>query len=289
MRASRLLPLVAGLLAACASSSRAPAPAVAPATVQRTADADLPAAPGRLPRPPAGYLRQGTFDLLQILPAAPQSGDARDEADRRIFRETRALQGSPRWVMAADDANLGPDAMLRHFACSLGVSITRDQAPRLVLALQRATGDAAASMLKAKDVYRRQRPYHVDDGAICRPRAELGDSFDYPSGHSTAGWMWGLILAEVDPDHATRILARGRAIGDSRIACGVHNASAVEGGRFTAPTVFAASSSEPEFRADLAAGREELARLRASGAPAPDAASCEAERTLVDQPLIQRR
>lgn len=282
MRAATFAPLLATLLAACASGHRAPQPT-------RSADADLPAAPGRLPPPPPGYLRQGSFDLLQILPPAPQSGDARDEADRRIFRETRVLAGTPRWSMASDDANLGADAMLGHFACSLGLSITRQQAPRLVQLLQRATGDAAASMLKAKDVYQRKRPYHIDAGEICRPRAELGESFDYPSGHATAGWMWGLILAEVDPDHATRLLARGRAIGDSRIACGVHNASAVEGGRFTATTVFATISSLPEFRADVAAGRQELAKLRASGAPAPEAASCEAERTLVDQPLLQRR
>lgn len=280
---SALLLLAATLVSACAA--RAPVPDVRAATPASTApDADLPAA-GRLPRPPPGYLAQGAFDLLQVLPRAPSAGDARDEADRRIFRETRALQGSPRWLMASDDANLGADAMLGHFACSLELEVTRQEAPRLVQLLQRATGDAAASMLKAKDYYQRRRPYHVDAGEICRPRAELGTSFDYPSGHATAGWMWALILAEVDPEHATRLLARGRAIGDSRIACGVHNASAVEGGRLTATAVFAAVSSLPEFRADLDAGRAELIRLRAASGPRPDAANCAAERALVDMPL----
>jgi membrane-associated phospholipid phosphatase len=49
----------------------------------------------------------------------------------------------------------------------------------------------------------------------------------------------GLILAELVPEAASDVLARARAFGQSRIVCGVHNASAVEAGWMTATAVFA--------------------------------------------------
>ncbi len=150
---------------------------------------------------------------------------------------------------------------------------------------QRATRDSGREMGIAKDHFQRKRPFWIDDGNICRPREELGDTYDYPSGHTTAGWTWALVLSQVAPDHASQILARGRSIGESRIVCGVHNASAVEGGRYTADAVMALISPNPQFRADVEAARAELAKLRKSGAK-PDPARCEREAALVALPIL---
>jgi acid phosphatase (class A) len=177
------------------------------------------------------YLADDPAALFAVLPPAPVNGDARDAADRRIFRDTRSLEGSPRWQMAADDAELGNAAMLRHFACSLDIAIAPQQAPKLVALLQKSTREAAGPVGKAKDFYQRLRPFKVDAGPTCVPAASIGDSYDYPSGHATAGWAWALVLSQVDPPHAAPVLARGRAIGDSRVVCGMHNSSAVEGAR----------------------------------------------------------
>lgn len=57
---------------------------------------------------PAGYLKPGAFDVLAVLPPAPKPTDPRGLADRAIFRMTRSLQGSPRWVMATNDVSLAP-------------------------------------------------------------------------------------------------------------------------------------------------------------------------------------
>jgi acid phosphatase (class A) len=219
------------------------------------------------------------------MPPAPRDGDARDAADRRIFRETRALQGTARWRLAADDAELGSTAMLRHFSCSLDIELTPQQAPRMLLLLQKATRDGAQAMLTAKELYQRQRPYRVNEGEICRPREELGDSFDYPSGHATAGWTWGMVLAQVAPDRALPVLIRGRAIGDSRVICGVHNASAVEASRLLTSATLAGSMGTAEYQADLMAARAELATLRGQPHARPDPARCEEETRLITTPL----
>ena len=109
---------------------------------------------------------------------------------------------------------------------------------------------------------KRKRPFTVDKGKTC-----VGvdpESLDYPSGHATVSWAFGLILAEIAPDRATAVLARARAYGDSRTFCGAHNASAVETGRDAGAAVIAALHSSKEFKADLAAAEAELLALRKS-------------------------
>lgn len=247
-------------------------------------------APSMAPTPGpkfTGYLAPGSLDILEVLPPAPVKGDTRYETDRLVFRETRAWKGSARWQMASDDALASPPDMLRHFSCSVGVELNPANAPKIMEVAQRATRDAGREMLAAKERFKRKRPFWIDKGDTCRPREELGDTYDYPSGHTTAGWTWALVLAQVAPDRASQILARGRSIGESRVVCGVHNASAVEGGRYTADAVVALASAQPEFRADIEAARAELGGLRQSGAR-PDPARCEQEAALVALPITGR-
>ena len=232
-----------------------------------------------------GYLPPGTLDILEVLPPAPIEGDTRYETDRQVFKETRSWEGSPRWQMASDDAAAGPADMLRHFSCSVGVELNPANAPKLTAIAQRAQRDSGREMDLAKKHFQRLRPFRIDKGNICRPVEEIGDTFDYPSGHTTAGWTWALVLAQVAPDRASQILARGRSIGESRVVCGVHNASAVEGGRYTADAVMAVISTSAEFRTDVDAARAELATLRQSGAK-PDPARCEKEAALVALPIM---
>lgn len=72
-----------------------------------------------------------------------------------------------------------------------------------------------------------------------------------------------MLLTKLAPDRATPILARGRAFGESRIVCGVHNASAVEAGRLSATVTLATMDQTSDFKDDLAAAQAEIAALRA--------------------------
>lgn len=235
---------------------------------------------------PAGYLKPGAFDVLAVLPRAPKPTDPRGLADRAIFTATRALQGSPRWAMATNDVKLAPADLFRDFSCAMGIAMTPENAPRTAALLRRAMVDTARQTGIAKTVYKRQRPFLVDRGLICQPAAEVADSYDYPSGHTTAGWTMATLLAQIAPDRATPLLARGRAYGESRIVCGVHNASAVEAGRLSASSTLTALQGDPAFTADLAAAKQEIATLRQTASAATlDTALCTREAALVAQPL----
>jgi acid phosphatase (class A) len=228
--------------------------------------------------PTSGYLTLATTpDVARILPPAPTPGTDRYNTDRAVFKATRALQGTPRWTLAQNDVSSAVGDTLADFNCALGVTLTAANAPQLSGLLTRVGKDAGRQVTAAKNVFKRQRPFVIDEGAICEPRTDdLAASPDYPSGHTTWGWSAGLILAELAPDRATEILVRARAFGESRVVCGVHNASAIEAGRTTGATLVAALHADRAFRADLEAARAEVARAREFAGPLAPACSAQA-------------
>lgn len=251
-------------------------PAPAAATLVPPA-ASAPAAPARI----AGFLgAEMTPDALATIPPAPKAGDPRNDLDWAIFKSTRKLEGSDRWALAQNDDNYRPAALLKDYSCAVGVDLTAENAPTLARIIARTTADAGAAAQRAKDVYQRTRPYMHNAGNICIERSDsLSKSFDYPSGHASLGWVSGLVIAQLTPDRATPVLARARAFGESRVVCGVHNMSAIEAGRTNGASVFAALQASPEFQADMAKAKSEVAAARASG-KAPDAAACAREAEL---------
>jgi acid phosphatase (class A) len=229
-----------------------------------------------------GYLTPSQLpQTAVVLPAAPQAGSARYEADRQIFKATRHLQGTPRWVLATSDAEGELPAMLDGFSCAVGVPLNAAKLPQLANLLARAGADAYEANKPAKLSNQRQRPFQIDDAAVCESKERLAKSFDYPSGHANWSWTIGLILAELAPDRATAIEQRARAYADSRVVCGAHNYSAIEAGTTSAALVVAALHASPVFRQDVASAQRELAAYRRSTAAA-DAQQCAAERALID-------
>lgn len=215
---------------------------------------------------PAGaqrYLSGPGVALIDVLPPAPVVGSPADAADRAAFRATRVEQGSPRWRQAIADVDEAVPAMLADFAVAAGRPLSPTATPALARLLTRMRGDVAAAINAVKPVYARKRPFLVDAGPICQPRAALEKSFDYPSGHTGWGTSVALVLAELMPARASQILERGRDYGDSRIICGAHNASAVAAGRQAAAAVVARLHGDAGFRADLDAARAELDRTAA--------------------------
>jgi acid phosphatase (class A) len=251
--------------AAVATMGAAPVPAPAPAPMAASTV--------------QGYLGDAGPDTYKILPPAPVAGTTRYEADRSIYLGTRSLKDTPRWALAQNDVN--QLAILKDLSCAVGVDLTQANAPKTVALMARVGRDVSHATDRPKDIYKRQRPYLIDEGPTCIEKSELlSKSPDYPSGHNTWGWAVGLILAELAPDRATEILARARAFGEGRLVCGVHNLSAVEAGRMNGSIVVAGLHGSEAFRKDLEVVRKEVAAARKAG-PAPDPAACAKEAEIV--------
>jgi acid phosphatase (class A) len=215
-----------------------------------------------------GYLDPKVLpNSLKLIPEAPVPGSARQKLDNAVSQDSFALQGTPRWEMAARDADLSFPNAAKIFSCALGVPITEKQTPHLYLLLRRTVADAGLSTYTAKNHYQRVRPFMLNRKPICTPeeREDLKKDGSHPSGHTAIGWAWALILAEIAPDHADTILARGRAFGESRVVCNVHWHSDVVEGRFVGASAVAKLHADPQFNSELKAAKKELSALYEKG------------------------
>lgn len=241
---------------------------------------------GRAPPPisqgksPLGssYLGGGALpDGLDLVPPPPADGSASLARDKEAAAAALALRGSPRWDLATADADLRPGRAAAAFSCTAGFPIDKEHTPALERLLGRAMADLGMATEEVKARYQRPRPFMENGQPNCTPTwdAALRRNGSYPSGHSAIGYGAGLILAEIMPDRAARLIARGRAFGDSRRICNVHWLSDIEEGRVFATATVMRLNADPAFAADLAAARTEVAKLRAR--PAGDMPGCAAE------------
>jgi acid phosphatase (class A) len=219
----------------------------------------------------AGYLQPDQLpNTAALLPPPPAEGSAALAADQEFYKSAAKLQGTPRWVLAAKDADLTFPNATAVFSCALGMEISKQATPHLNMLLRRVRMDSSRANDKPKDRYKRPRPFMVTKEPSCTPKEEARMKPDsYPSGHASIGWAWALTLAEIAPDRADAILARGYAYGQSRVICRVHWRSDVEAGRVVGASTVSRLHSDAVFVAQMAEAKKEIAAARAAGAKSP--------------------
>jgi len=279
-RVGRVLAALAGLSLVLAGCASAPPKPLLPSTVPAEI-AEIRPGSGIL----IGYLPRGELpDSLALLPPPPAEGSAALAADQAAFQATQSLRASARWQLAARDNELQFPRAAETFSCALDLPIGESSTPHVNMLLRRTLADAGLSTYRAKDRYQRARPFVRNQAATCVPQeeAKLAKDGSYPSGHSALGWAWALILAELSPERADRLLARGYAFGQSRMVCGVHWQSDVDAGRVMGSATVARLHADPAFRAQMDAARAEVAALRGRGLrPVGD---CVAEAAALKEP-----
>lgn len=271
MKRSRALCGIAAAVligAGCATNPSFPAPASA---AQAAATA------------PAPYLAPEVLAALAAAtPASPVAGSPEEARDRAESRRYVALEDSDRWRLAQTQAELRPALGVQHFDCPLGTRLAEDPPDALVRLLSRALRDAAVASNLAKDRRFRARPIadDLERRACIRIDDDLRSSASHPSGHATVGALWGRIMADAAPDQAGALVRIGQEIGVSRTVCALHYPADVAAGQALGEAIYEALRDQPEYRADLAAARAEIAHARALGRLNP---GCAAERAALMQ------
>jgi len=267
--------LLIASLAACSTTSDTAQVTAAEQQVQEVA-------PGFL----QGYMTQeDQLDSKEFVPTAPGKDSPRQALDTAWANNMLKLRGTPRWDLSIRDADLHFPAAANAFSCTLGIPITEEDAPALYMLLRRSLTDIGLASYSAKNVYQRERPFMVNGEPICTPDDEemLRTDGSYPSGHTSIGWGWALILTELSPDKTDEIVARGRSFGESRNVCNVHWYSDVVAGRMVGAAAVSKLHNNEQFLAAMDAARADIARARAAGlTPTID---CEAEARALATPL----
>ena len=213
-----------------------------------------------------GYLGAEALDGKTILGAPPAADSPQGKADRAIYEQDRALDGSARWKLAQRDNDLWAGGAQQRFSCAIGREIGAKATPVTQRLLHRVELDVRTVGTPPKDFYDRKRPPLGDTQPLCVPREKwMETNASYPSGHSMTGWAWALILAEIQPAKASEALVAGREIGESRVVCGVHFKSDVDAGRELGSAMVARLHADPVFLADLKVAKRELRRAPRPG------------------------
>jgi len=245
--------LLASLMCGCATQS----------ANQPTPVAEI--MPGRL----IGYLPiEDRINSVAILPPPP-SDPVETASDEAVSRAALRLRGTERWKLAISDANVNFPEAAGIFSCAVGAPITIKDTPVLYQLLRRVYSDASFAGDGAKRLYKRKRPFVINEKPPCTPDDMNKHGYDrsYPSGHSSAGMVWALIFTELAPDRAVSVLKRGQAYAESRLVCNMHWKSDTTQGRFLGAYSYSRLQASPEFQADMRVARKELTEVRAKNLP----------------------
>jgi acid phosphatase (class A) len=194
------------------------------------------------------------IDLTKILAPAPVRGSDQEKRDLTAIlaiQKTRTPLQSERALADATAGTFG-------FADVLGPNFNEQRLPSVAALLGKARADAVAAVGAAKAVWNRQRPY-----AISSEVETLGDrpeSSSYPSDASTVGYLTAILLADMVPEKAAALYARGREFGDDRVILSIHFPSDVEAGRFAATAIANALLQDAAFMKEFSEAKPELRR-----------------------------
>ncbi len=196
------------------------------------------------------YLTSGHPDGVTLLAAPPVSGSAEEAADLASARTVFEARTPAEQARAFKDASLS----IFLFAPAIGTFFEPGKLPKTEALFQRVKTDIAEPINTAKDYWKRQRPYQMDERlTLGRPEK----SFGYPSGHSTRGMVQALLLAELFPERKEAILVIGRDIGWDRVLIGKHFPTDIYAGRVLGQAIVRELLASPAFRRDLAEARAE--------------------------------
>lgn len=88
----------------------------------------------------------------------------------------------------------------------------------------------AANSLKAKNFYKRLRPYHYHAEVIpCISKPE--PSYAYPSGHAATAYTYALVLSHKFPERTEAFLIRASEVAHNRVLGGVHHPTDIRAGK----------------------------------------------------------
>ncbi len=198
------------------------------------------------------YLRDGKPNAITLLAPPPLPDSPEQAADMAEVRAVCHTAPSNDVAVAFTEKKFS----IFNFAPAIGPFFVPGKFPKTEAFFQRVQKDAESVTDRAKDFYKRPRPYVIDPSLAS---GKLEKSFSYPSGHSAESMVLALVLAEVFPDHHDAIIAEARNIGWHRVEIARHYPTDIYAGRVLAQAIVREMNKNTEFQQDLAAARAEVA------------------------------
>jgi acid phosphatase (class A) len=196
------------------------------------------------------YIAPDQLDGIALLAPPPAPGSSEEAADLATARAIFNGRTPAEEARARKDSNLS----LFLFAPAVGPFFQPGTLPKTEALFQKVKDDIGEPINIPKRHWKRQRPYQMDAHLSVGIREP---SYGYPSGHSTRGTVYALLLAELFPERKDPILAVGRTIGWDRVLIGLHFLTDIYAGRVLGQAVFRELMAKPAFQRDLVEAKAE--------------------------------
>lgn len=205
------------------------------------------------------YTTETAPHLENVLPNPPTIQDPRFFDDWNQYLWGKSIRDTERGRLAYDDAKIGAKYFMARFSPVMSHAITPQDNPVLFELLLKAHQTEMQAGSSAKKYFKRVRPYQQFHEPSGRPDSENPTDFtSYPSGHTHASWLAGMILTAIDPECTEGIMKVAYELGQSRVILGYHYQSDVDAGRIAGSITFARLCAMPEFMKLLEKSKREF-------------------------------
>ena len=204
-------------------------------------------------------------DLVKCLPAPPEPGSAGFAYDSTRYEWGKLQRLDPERAALADhDAIWTLPDLFTTFNEPFGMELSPEGTPQIWKLLEESINTVSLIRIRPKAHFHRIRPFEYFNEPLLTTweEAEVRGEGSYPSGHTIRSWAVAMILAEINPDAAEALYARGWIYGDSRVIVGAHWQSDVDNSRVAAAIGYAHLQSSPAFRAQMERAKKEFRRLQ---------------------------
>jgi acid phosphatase (class A) len=209
------------------------------------------------------FLNPADVNPSQLLPPPPKDGSVeqqREMAEVKRIIQTRSKERHDQAIWDARHEDPTP------FAAVIGPNfdLAKFPATAKLLADLQSDSDVAAGM--AKEYFKRKFPVTAEMPAdygqwTCDEADRKPDTRplrSYPSGHTTLGYTFGVVLAGLIPEKSQDLLSRSASYAYSREVCGDHYHSDVEAGHVLGTALGVLFLHNEKLKPELEAAKAEL-------------------------------
>ena len=172
----------------------------------------------------AGLDLLSTTEIRHLLGTFPAHGSAQELRDDDILLKYQASRTAEQCQAAAAQSEVN----LQQIFAQPNGPLTASEFARSQFLLLKVAAKAGLNVLRAKDVFKRLRPYDRNREIIpCIPKE---NSTAYPSGHTTVSRVAARVLAAKYPRYERQLLEVAEQVALNRVLGGVHHPSDIEAG-----------------------------------------------------------
>jgi acid phosphatase (class A) len=199
------------------------------------------------------FVAPGQVDLTVLLAPPPSDDSSRTRSEIAELAAIQKKRTPEEKARAVADNTV---SVFRLASGVLGPKFTAENLPLTAGFFERLADDAHPIVGAVKKYWGRPRPFRLSS----RVQSCFGpiSSGAYPSGHTTFAYMSAVVLADAVPEKKAAIFARAAQYGRSRMVCGVHYPSDVEGGRIAGTVIAAFAMQNPEFAKEFKEVKKEI-------------------------------